>query len=153
MALTGTSAKQLLAKMKVIGEGLTELSNRQLVPGPKGNKGELGLKGLQVGAAAPTSAKEIVTEYFSGTRGRNGKEGRHWGERSERGNWRQGTARRCGNSGPAGTQGHSRSQGGTGPGRRRYRRTRATGAPGSAWREGGICSRALRTYSYGDSKK
>ena len=51
MALTGTSAKQLLAKMKVIGEGLTDLSNRQLLPGPKGSKGEVGLKGLQVGTA------------------------------------------------------------------------------------------------------
>ena len=48
MALTGTSANQLKVKLKDVEGRLTGAENRQMLRGPKGSKGELGIKGLQV---------------------------------------------------------------------------------------------------------
>ena len=48
MALTGTSTNQLRVKLKDVVGRLTEAENRQMLRGPKGSKGELGIKGLQV---------------------------------------------------------------------------------------------------------
>ena len=48
MALTGTSTNQLQVKLKDVVGRLTEAENRQMLRGPKGSKGELGIKGLQV---------------------------------------------------------------------------------------------------------
>ena len=48
MALTGTSANQLKVKLKDVEGRLTGAENRQMLRGPKGSKGELGIKGIQV---------------------------------------------------------------------------------------------------------
>ena len=48
MALTGTSANRLQVKLKDVAGRLTEAENRQMLPGPKGSKGELGISGLPV---------------------------------------------------------------------------------------------------------
>ena len=48
MALTGTSTNQLQVKLKDVVGRLTEAENRQMLRGPKGSKGELGIKGQQV---------------------------------------------------------------------------------------------------------